>query len=283
MLLQHPGSCYLDLVNVKCHVLSHPSYKFMSTYRQNIAQNKSFRSCLGQVKRKCAVSNLLEFSQSATYVVNVRCLENQDDIKKDQFMSTHRQNIAQNKSFRSCLGQVKRKCAVSNLLEFSQSATYVVNVRCLENQDDIKKDDFGIWRYSGSHPQVFKVLYEEEEDGYKTIEKCSVCASGSNVVLLRRLHCTHPSNADSSVSCLVSNISFVCMCGVSNLYPVAWVLQFKNAVQCTTSPSQTEALNSALTSILLNARHSMFHASACGHTFTLKFSSQYDSGTNVAS
>ena len=129
---------------------------------------------------------------------------------------------------------------------------------------------------------MFKVLYEEEEDGYKTIEKCSVCASGSNVVLLRRLHCTHPSNADSSVSCLVSNISFVCMCGVSNLYPVAWVLQFKNAVQCTTSPSQTEALNSAPTSILLNARHSTFHASACGHTFTLKFSSQYDSGTNVS-
>jgi len=30
------------------------------------------------------------------------------------------------------------------------SATYVVDVRSLQNADDIKKEEFGIWRYSGS-------------------------------------------------------------------------------------------------------------------------------------
>lgn len=72
------------------------------------------------------------------------------------------------------------------------SASYVVDVRCLQNQDDRKKDEFGIWKYSGSHPQSSKVY--EEEYGPPTIERCCAGASGSNVVVLR--HCTHPSNAD---------------------------------------------------------------------------------------
>ena len=31
------------------------------------------------------------------------------------------------------------------------STTFVVDVRNLECLDDIKKDEFGIWHYSGSH------------------------------------------------------------------------------------------------------------------------------------
>lgn len=76
----------------------------------------------------------------------------------------------------------------------TKSATYVVDVRNLQNAEDIKKDEFGIWKYSGSHLQMFKVY--NEEDGSKSVEKCCEGASGSNVVYLRRLHCTHPSNSD---------------------------------------------------------------------------------------
>ena len=76
----------------------------------------------------------------------------------------------------------------------TRSATYVVNVRSLQNTDDIKKDEFGIWKYSGSHPQAFRVYHSE--DGHMTVEKCCEGASGVNVVLVRRLHCTHPSNAE---------------------------------------------------------------------------------------
>ena len=73
------------------------------------------------------------------------------------------------------------------------SATYVVDVRSLRCQDDIKKDEFGIWNYSGSHPQPFKVHENDHDD--LIVEKCCPGVSGKNVVLLRRLHCTHPSNA----------------------------------------------------------------------------------------
>ena len=76
----------------------------------------------------------------------------------------------------------------------TKSATYVVDVRSLQNIEDIKKNEFGIWNYSGSHPQVFKVY--TEDDRHKPIEKCSEGASVNNVVYLRRLHCTHPSNSD---------------------------------------------------------------------------------------
>ena len=35
----------------------------------------------------------------------------------------------------------------------TESATYVVNIKNLQHPDDIKKDQFGIWNYSGSHPK----------------------------------------------------------------------------------------------------------------------------------
>ena len=40
------------------------------------------------------------------------------------------------------------------------SASYVVDVRTLDCLDDIKKDEFGIWNYSGSHPRGFRVFHK---------------------------------------------------------------------------------------------------------------------------
>ena len=59
----------------------------------------------------------------------------------------------------------------------SKSATYVVDVRNLRNQDDIKKDEFGIWNYSGSHLQPFKIYYEEDNE--ITVEKCNPGVTGT--------------------------------------------------------------------------------------------------------
>ena len=39
------------------------------------------------------------------------------------------------------------------------SATFVVDVGNLKCVDDIKKDDLGIWNYSGSHPQAYMVCH----------------------------------------------------------------------------------------------------------------------------
>ena len=76
----------------------------------------------------------------------------------------------------------------------NRSSTFVVDVRCLKNQEDIKKDEFGIWQYSGSHPQCF--LVKQRDDGYIDIQKCEAGAANSHLMYLRRLHCTHPSNSE---------------------------------------------------------------------------------------
>jgi hypothetical protein len=63
----------------------------------------------------------------------------------------------------------------------TQSATYVIDTRSLQNPEDIKKDEFGIWRYSGSHPKRFKVY--TEDDGHMTVEKCCDGTFGNNVLM----------------------------------------------------------------------------------------------------
>ena len=73
-----------------------------------------------------------------------------------------------------------------------QSATYVVNITKLTDPDDVKNDNFGVWKHSGSHPSTYMV--NVEKDGYIRIEKCAAGATGLNVVYLRRLHSVHPSN-----------------------------------------------------------------------------------------
>ena len=70
----------------------------------------------------------------------------------------------------------------------------MVDVSKLAHPDDVKQDSFGIWKHSGSHTQLFKVYVDD--DGEVDVEKCAPGASGDNIVLLRRLHSTHPSNKE---------------------------------------------------------------------------------------
>ena len=105
----------------------------------------------------------------------------------------------------------KTKICKHKPLQIRESATFVVDVRCLKHQDDIKKDEFGIWHYSGSHPQTYRVYIES--DGHMTVEKCGDGASGSSVVYLWRLHCTHPSNSEfKRLICLVSGKCSALVC-----------------------------------------------------------------------
>ena len=78
-----------------------------------------------------------------------------------------------------------------------------MDVHSLQHPDNIKKDEFGIWNYSGSHLQAYRVYYEE--DGSLTVEKCGNGATGCSVVYLRRLNCIHPSNPEfKRLICFVS-------------------------------------------------------------------------------
>ena len=79
-------------------------------------------------------------------------------------------------------------------LNITTSATYVVDVSKLAHPDNVKQDSFGIWKHSGSHTQLFKVYVDD--DGEVDVEKCAPGASGDNIVLLRHLHSTHPSNKE---------------------------------------------------------------------------------------
>ena len=88
----------------------------------------------------------------------------------------------------------ERRIAKRRPLEAPYSATFVVDISELSHPDDIKKDMYGKWLYSGSHSDVFLCSYSL--NGNVMIEKAAPGASGSNAYALRRLHSVHPSNTD---------------------------------------------------------------------------------------
>ncbi len=73
-----------------------------------------------------------------------------------------------------------------------RSATYIIDISKLVHPDDVKNDNFGTWKHSGSHPQAYRV--QVEGDGYVRVEKCAPGATSEDVVYLRHLHSVHPSN-----------------------------------------------------------------------------------------
>ncbi len=87
------------------------------------------------------------------------------------------------------------------MIKITKSATYIVNLPSLES--DIKKNEFGIWNYTGSYPKAYKI---HRCDGELSFESgISINSTSSNVIFLRRLHCTHPSNVDfKRLICFVS-------------------------------------------------------------------------------
>ena len=114
----------------------------------------------------------------------------------------------------------------------TSSATYIVNISRFESVEDIKKDEFGIWKYSGSHPKVYRIHHTKQ--GMK-IESASSSAKGADVVYLRRLHCTHPSNPNfKRLICFMSGkrrINITCTCRVSTGF-LAWRGNIDSIIAC---------------------------------------------------
>jgi len=77
-------------------------------------------------------------------------------------------------------------------VDITSSATFLIDITKLKHPDDVKKDNFGKWKHSGSHQTPYHVQFNE--DGEVELEKCAPGASGDNVFYLRRLHTSHPSN-----------------------------------------------------------------------------------------
>ena len=79
-------------------------------------------------------------------------------------------------------------------VNIKKSSTFIIDITKLLHEKDVLKDEFGKWNYSGSHPVPYHVCVQF--DGYIKVERCSPGASGSDIVLLRRLHAKHPSNGE---------------------------------------------------------------------------------------
>lgn len=102
-----------------------------------------------------------------------------------------------------------RVCCSWPVSGVTSNATFVVDITSLKHPDDVRKDFFGKWIHSGSHPFTFKATIEKDGDVF--VEKCAPGASG-NVFYLRRLHCYHPSNTDfRRMLAFVSGMLHVCV------------------------------------------------------------------------
>lgn len=88
----------------------------------------------------------------------------------------------------------RSRVATGRPIGSTDSATFIVDLSKLQHPDDVKKDVFGKWEHSGSHPEVFKCSFNDLD--CVTVEKCAPGASGSNVYYLRRLRSYCPTNHD---------------------------------------------------------------------------------------
>ena len=77
----------------------------------------------------------------------------------------------------------------------THSATFIVDLNKLRHPDDIKKDEFGKWNYSGSHSVLYSTWKKGEEFQFEKVDtQNSNQQSSGNIIQLRRVRCTHPSN-----------------------------------------------------------------------------------------
>ena len=89
----------------------------------------------------------------------------------------------------------KRKISHERPTQINKSATFIVDLDSLKQPDDVKKDDFGKWNYSGSHVQTYLIWHNDNNDiEVNKVDSSSITMS-ENVVQLRRIHCKHPSNS----------------------------------------------------------------------------------------
>ena len=87
----------------------------------------------------------------------------------------------------------RRRVCHKRPINVSVSSTFVVDLNSLEHPDDIKKDEFGKWKYSGSHSVPYMAWNTGKGLQFERFYSCS--PEPENVFQLRRIHCKHPTNA----------------------------------------------------------------------------------------
>ena len=56
----------------------------------------------------------------------------------------------------------KSKICHQQPTKITKSSTYVVDLNCLKDPEDVKKDNFGVWNHSGSHLQSFDCCFSKD-------------------------------------------------------------------------------------------------------------------------
>ena len=79
-------------------------------------------------------------------------------------------------------------------MNIETSSTFMVDLDSLKHPDDVKKDEFGRWLYSGSHVQTY--LAWKENGDKLNFEKTDSDDGNQNTFQLRRIRCKHPSNPE---------------------------------------------------------------------------------------
>ena len=78
-------------------------------------------------------------------------------------------------------------------MHVTRSSTFVVDLDSLKHPDDVRKDEFGKWTYSGSHLVSYSAW--KSSSGKLQFQK-STSPDAENTFSLRRIHCKHPSNTN---------------------------------------------------------------------------------------
>ena len=89
---------------------------------------------------------------------------------------------------------IKKKICHSKPCNVSQSSTFVVDLESLQHPDDIKKDDFGKWVYSGSHSVSYAAYQSNHKLDFERVTGTPSSNAG-NIFQLRRINCHHPTNS----------------------------------------------------------------------------------------
>ena len=86
----------------------------------------------------------------------------------------------------------KRKICHSKPCNVRRSSTFIVDLESLKHPDDIKKDDFGKWIYSGSHSVSYAAFMSGNNLELERLTKTK--STSCNSFELRRINCKHPAN-----------------------------------------------------------------------------------------
>ena len=67
----------------------------------------------------------------------------------------------------------KSKICLECPRQIVHSSTFVVDLDELKHPDDIKKDEFGKWNYSGSHVDVYRAWKHAESTSFEKVNSSS--------------------------------------------------------------------------------------------------------------